>query len=186
MVFREIEFLLAQLSQMDSNNFPGNCGVGEREARVYSSLVARFCPDFALELLLTHLLTVNEQKRKNRTQESLKIILSSVPKIDTDNTGATMVLAMVWVAVVISQRFNPRLLAAPSSTDSLILCSLTFSEGKIAMLVRNGLTFELRSGIERTKGCFLVPVATGLALALCLLSLKQTRPEAKWVLQTKT
>ena len=42
--FREIEFLLAQLSQMDSNNFPGNCGVGEREARVYSSLVARFCP----------------------------------------------------------------------------------------------------------------------------------------------
>ena len=95
-----------------------------------------------------------------------------------------MVLAMVWVAVVISQRFNPRLLAAPSSTDSLILCSLTFSEGKIAMLVRNGLTFELRSGIERTKGCFLVPVATGLALALCLLSLKQTRPEAKWVLQT--
>ena len=97
-----------------------------------------------------------------------------------------MVLAMVWVAVVISQRFNPRLLAAPSSTDSLILCSLTFSEGKIAMLVRNGLTFEFRSGIERTKGCFLVPVATGLALALCLLSLKQTRPEAKWVLQTKT
>ena len=42
-LFREIEFLLAQLSQMDSNNFPGNCGVGEREARVYSSLVARFC-----------------------------------------------------------------------------------------------------------------------------------------------
>ena len=102
------------------------------------------------------------------------------------NTGATMGLAMVWVAVVISQRFNPRQLAAPSSTDSLILCSLTFSEGKIAMLVRNGLTFKLRSGIERTKGCFLVPVATGLALALCLLSLKQTRPEAKWVLQTKT
>ena len=26
---------------MDSNNFPGNCGVGEREGRLYSSLVAR-------------------------------------------------------------------------------------------------------------------------------------------------
>ena len=41
--------------------------------------------------------------------------------------------------------------------------------------------FGTRSGIERTKGCFLVPVATGLALALCLLSLKHTRPEAKYV-----
>ena len=60
-LFREIEFLLAQLSQMDSNNFPGNCGVGEREARVYSSLVARFCTNMVLELGLTHLLTVNEQ-----------------------------------------------------------------------------------------------------------------------------
>ena len=38
---REIEFLLQQLSQMDSNNFPANAGVGEREGRVYSSLVAR-------------------------------------------------------------------------------------------------------------------------------------------------
>ena len=26
---------------MDSNNFPGNCGVGEREARIASDLVAR-------------------------------------------------------------------------------------------------------------------------------------------------
>ena len=36
-----IEMLLQQLSLMDSNNFPGNAGVGEREARVYSDLVAR-------------------------------------------------------------------------------------------------------------------------------------------------
>ncbi|WAR21169.1 SPCS-like protein [Mya arenaria] len=37
----EIEILLQELSTMDSNNFPGNCGVGEREGRLYSSLVAR-------------------------------------------------------------------------------------------------------------------------------------------------
>ena len=36
-----IELLLDQLALMDSNNFPGNCGVGEREGRVYSSLVAQ-------------------------------------------------------------------------------------------------------------------------------------------------
>lgn len=36
-----IELLLHQLSLMDSNNFPGNCGVGEREARIASTLVSR-------------------------------------------------------------------------------------------------------------------------------------------------
>lgn len=28
---------------MDSNNFPANCGVGEREGRIFSSLVGRRC-----------------------------------------------------------------------------------------------------------------------------------------------
>lgn len=36
-----IELLLQELAVMDSNNFHGNCGVGEREARIASSLVAR-------------------------------------------------------------------------------------------------------------------------------------------------
>ena len=34
-----IELLLQELAVMDSNNFPGNCGVGEREARIASRLV---------------------------------------------------------------------------------------------------------------------------------------------------
>ena len=36
-----IELLLNELAVMDSNNFQGNCGVGEREARIASSLVAK-------------------------------------------------------------------------------------------------------------------------------------------------
>jgi len=36
-----IEFALSEFATMDSNNFPSNVGVGEREGRVYSSLVAR-------------------------------------------------------------------------------------------------------------------------------------------------
>ncbi|CAH3020768.1 unnamed protein product [Porites evermanni] len=36
-----IELLLQELSVMDSNNFPGNVGAGEREGRVISSLVSR-------------------------------------------------------------------------------------------------------------------------------------------------
>jgi O-phospho-L-seryl-tRNASec:L-selenocysteinyl-tRNA synthase len=31
-----VELFLADLAQMDSNNFPGNCGIGEREARIAS------------------------------------------------------------------------------------------------------------------------------------------------------
>lgn len=36
-----VELFLSELAVMDSNNFLGNCGVGEREGRVASSLVAR-------------------------------------------------------------------------------------------------------------------------------------------------
>lgn len=36
-----IELFLSELAVMDSNNFLGNCGVGEREGRVASGLVAR-------------------------------------------------------------------------------------------------------------------------------------------------
>ncbi|CAF1632588.1 unnamed protein product, partial [Adineta ricciae] len=36
-----IEQWLDEIAQMDSNNFQGNIGVGEREGRIYSSLVAR-------------------------------------------------------------------------------------------------------------------------------------------------
>lgn len=36
-----VEYFLSQLSLMDSNNFVGNCGVGEREGRIFSETVAR-------------------------------------------------------------------------------------------------------------------------------------------------
>lgn len=36
-----LELFLHELAIMDSNNFLGNCGVGEREGRVASTLVAR-------------------------------------------------------------------------------------------------------------------------------------------------
>ena len=37
----QIEYVLNELAMMDSNNFPSNIGVGEREGRVYSSMVAK-------------------------------------------------------------------------------------------------------------------------------------------------
>ena len=38
-----IESFLMQLSSMDSNNYGGNVGLGERESRIYSTLVAKRC-----------------------------------------------------------------------------------------------------------------------------------------------
>jgi O-phospho-L-seryl-tRNASec:L-selenocysteinyl-tRNA synthase len=37
----EVEATLVELAAMDSNNFPANSGVGEREARIYSGIVRR-------------------------------------------------------------------------------------------------------------------------------------------------
>lgn len=37
----QVERIVMNLSMMDSNNFPGHCGAGEREGRVLSSLVAK-------------------------------------------------------------------------------------------------------------------------------------------------
>lgn len=35
-----IKYLLDRIALMDSNNFDSNCGVGEREGRIFSKLVA--------------------------------------------------------------------------------------------------------------------------------------------------
>lgn len=48
-----IELFLNELAVMDSNNFLGNCGVGEREGRVASSLVARRHYRFKFDISLT-------------------------------------------------------------------------------------------------------------------------------------
>jgi len=37
-------------------------------------------------------------------------------------------------------------------------------------------------GVKSIAGCFLSPMATGMSLVLCMLTLKQDRPRAKYVL----
>ena len=40
-------------------------------------------------------------------------------------------------------------------------------------------------GVKTTAGCFMVPMATGMTLVLCMLTLKQDRPSAKFVLWSR-
>ncbi|PNF28476.1 O-phosphoseryl-tRNA(Sec) selenium transferase [Cryptotermes secundus] len=119
-----IELFLADLAQMDSNNFPGNCGIGEREARIASALVAR---------------------RHYRLGHGI---------------GRSGDLGEVQPKAAGSSLMN-------KLTNSLVLDVIRFM------------------GVKTSAGCFVVPMATGMSLVLCMLTLKQERPEAKFVLWSR-
>lgn len=116
-----IELLLLELSLMDSNNFPDNCGVGERESRIFSSLVA------------------NRHFRFGHGIGRSGEITAIQPKA----AGSSVMMKL---------------------TNSLVLDIIRLS------------------GIQSTSSCFVVPMATGMSLSLCMLTFKQTRPNAKYVI----
>ena len=121
---REIEMLMAQLSAMDSNNFPSNCGVGEREGRIFSNLVARR--------------NYNLGHGIGRSGDLVEV--------------------------------QPK--AAGSSLINKLTNSMLLDIIKI-------------SGVTCVKDCFLVPMATGMALTLTMLALKKKRPTAKYVIWSR-
>ncbi|XP_014788581.1 O-phosphoseryl-tRNA(Sec) selenium transferase [Octopus bimaculoides] len=116
-----IELVLHELAVMDSNNFMGNCGVGEREARLASQLVA---------------------KRHYRLGHGI---------------GRSGDITAIQ----------------PKAAGSSVLMKIT------NCLARDVIKL---SGVHSVKNCFVVPVATGMALVLCMLTIKQHRPQAKYVL----
>eukprot|EP00898_Chlorokybus_atmophyticus_P008630 jgi/Chlat1/8769/Chrsp90S09246 len=105
---------------MDSNNFPGSAGVGEREARVYSALVLR----------RHHGMAHGIGRSGNITEDQPKA----------------------------------------SSTLMAKLCNL---------LAQDALT---TAGFGDIGSVTVLPVATGMAITLCLLALKQLRPAPRYVL----
>lgn len=66
--------------------------------------------------------------------------------------------------------------AQPKAVGSTILSQLT-----------NSLLLDLirAMGVQSCKACFLVPMATGMTLSLCLSSLRSQRPNAKYVLWSR-
>lgn len=66
--------------------------------------------------------------------------------------------------------------AQPKAVGSTILSQLT-----------NTLLLHLihAMGIQSCRSCFLVPMATGMTLTLCFLSLKKHRPKAKYILWSR-
>lgn len=115
-----IELFLSELALMDSNNFLGNCGVGEREGRVASSLVAR---------------------RHYRLIHGI---------------GRSGDIAAVQ----------------PKAAGSSLLNKLS-----------NALLLDVLrlSGVRSAASCFVVPMATGMSLTLCFLTLRHRRPAARFI-----
>lgn len=116
-----IEGFLVDLAKMDSNNFPANCGVGEREARIFSGLVAQ---------------------RHYRFGHGI---------------GRSGDISEVQ----------------PKAAGSSLLNKLT-----------NAMVLDLirRIGIRGTQACLVMPMATGMTVMMTLLSLRDIRPQAKYVL----
>ncbi|KAL2078949.1 hypothetical protein ACEWY4_024693 [Coilia grayii] len=116
-----IELFLNELAVMDSNNFLGNCGVGEREGRVASSLVAR---------------------RHYRLIHGI---------------GRSGDIAAIQ----------------PKAAGSSLLNKLTNSV--VLDIIR-------QAGVRSASSCFVVPMATGMSLTLCFLTLRHRRPGARYIL----
>ncbi|XP_002410195.3 O-phosphoseryl-tRNA(Sec) selenium transferase [Ixodes scapularis] len=119
-----IEILLQNLSLMDSNNFLGNSGVGEREARIASHLVSR------RHYRLGH--GIGRSGDISETQ----------PKA----AGSSLMNKL---------------------TNSMVLHVLQ------------------TMGVPATRACFVVPMATGMSLTLCMLAFRQKRPSARYVLWSR-
>ncbi|XP_056411837.1 O-phosphoseryl-tRNA(Sec) selenium transferase isoform X1 [Hyla sarda] len=116
-----IELFLHELAVMDSNNFLGNCGVGEREGRVACGLVSR-----------RHYRLIHGIGRSGD--------ISAVQ---------------------------------PKAAGSSLLNKLT-----------NSLMLDVlrTAGVRTAASCFVVPMATGMSLTLCFLTLRHKRPKAKYII----
>lgn len=81
--------------------------------------------------------------------------------------------------------------------EALLLLPLVFSK-LIFVIIKKWFTntkwkhyllkynvFNYYLGVASATGCFMVPMATGMSLMLCMLTLKQDRPGAKFVLWSR-
>lgn len=120
-----IELFLNKMSSMDSNNFPNSIGVGEREGRFASDLVAKRHYNFCHGI--------------GRSGD----LLEAQPKA----AGSTLINKLTNILLIDLMR-----------------------------------TLGIRSS---TLECMLVPVATGMSMVLSLLTIRQMKPTAKYVIWSR-
>lgn len=62
-------------------------------------------------------------------------------------------------------------------------CFISFNLKKKLNLEEFLIHFVL--GVKTSAGCFVVPLATGMSLVLCMMTIKQERPDARFVLWSR-
>ncbi|NXW76879.1 SPCS transferase, partial [Hirundo rustica] len=144
-----IELFLHELAIMDSNNFLGNCGVGEREGRVVSGLVAR-----------RHYRLIHGIGRSGD-------ISAVQPKAAGSSLLNKLTNSVVLDVIKLAGRCK-------------------FENSQLFVKLHQGffmlISDFLCAGVRTVTSCFVVPMATGMSLTLCFLTLRHKRPKAKYII----
>ena len=123
---------------MDSNNFPANCGVGEREGRVYSSLVSRKTWNLA------HGVGRSGDLREPQPKAAGSSILVAL----------TNSLVVDWLRFAGARSIKEAFVAPVSTGMGIVLCLLTLR------LKRPHAKYVIWSRIDQ-KSCFKAIVTAG-------------------------
>ncbi|XP_021371974.1 O-phosphoseryl-tRNA(Sec) selenium transferase-like [Mizuhopecten yessoensis] len=156
-----IEILLQEFSVMDSNNFPGNCGVGEREARVFSPLVLKRHYNFGHGIGRSGEITAIQPKAagsslmmKLTNSLALDLIrLCGIPSVKSCfvvpmATGMSMVLSMLTFRLI---RPNAKFVIWPRIDQKSCIKSI-ITAGLTPVVVENRLEGdELRTDVQAVR-----------------------------------
>ncbi|KAL9895030.1 sec synthetase isoform 2-T2 [Glossina fuscipes fuscipes] len=149
------------------------------------ALEAQRCKEIQIKELL--------EKRKlpdvGWTEELIEYVIQQLAALDNNNFEHKIGLgereARMASKLVINRNYGfghgigrsgDLLDAQPKAVGSTIVAQLS-----------NALVLDVMrlQGIKSVKSCFIAPMATGMTLTLCLLSLKKRRPPAKYVLWSR-
>ncbi|XP_034489300.1 O-phosphoseryl-tRNA(Sec) selenium transferase [Drosophila innubila] len=122
-------------------------------------------------------------------EEEIEALVHQLAALDSNNFGHNVGLgereARIACKLVARRHYNfghgigrsgDLLESQPKAAGSTLMANLT-----------NALLLDLIQtiGMRTCRGCFLVPMATGMTLTLCLLALHKQRPKAKYVLWSR-
>ncbi|XP_061392814.1 O-phosphoseryl-tRNA(Sec) selenium transferase [Musca vetustissima] len=143
----------------------------------------------AKEVQIKELLEKRKLPEDGWSDELIELVVQQLSALDSNNFGHNVGLgereARIACNLVAKRHYNlghgigrsgDLLEAQPKAVGSTIVSQLT-----------NALLLDLihSMGVQSCKACFLVPMATGMTLSLCFLSLRKLRPKARYILWSR-
>ncbi|VDD77619.1 unnamed protein product [Mesocestoides corti] len=173
---------------MDSNNWSNSTGVGEREGRILLDIVRR--RHFGLAHGIGRSGDITAIQPKAPGSSLINQLVNSLLLDWLRRSGESS----FWRGTSFSYHSNTTTFAMPTGKVSLVFLLLVYQTNMpfpvkfpAALLIAVILEYALLPfcgtvGAPSTASCLLVPMATGMTLTFCLLTLKRRRgPQAKYV-----